>query len=116
MEWKDLEKLTIVKLREEALKHPEIMGVRGKDKAQLMDELSTLLGIEKPHVHFAEKVVHTKEDLKHKIKTLKVQRDKLLEAHDHKGLHEVRRQIHKLKHQIKKIELEDLHKASGKAK
>ncbi len=51
MDWKELEKMTIVKLREEALKHPDqIKGVRGKSKPQLMDELATVPGIEKPHV------------------------------------------------------------------
>jgi len=105
MDWKDLEKLTIVKLREEALKHPdEIKGVHGKSKAQLMDELAKVMGIEKPHIHLAEKVFHTKENLKHKIRDLKTQREKLIAAKDHKKLHEVRREIHKLKRQIRKIE------------
>ncbi len=105
MDWKDLEKMTIVKLREEALKHPdEIKGVHGKSKPQLMDELAALLGIEKPHVHFTETVVHSKEDLKHRIHALKAQREKLISAKDHKALHGVRREIHKLKRQIRKIE------------
>ena len=111
MEWKELEKMTIVKLREEALKH-EIKGVLGKSKAQLMDELAPVLGIEKPHVHFAEKVVHTKGDLKRKIRELKGERDKAIAAHDHKALHDIRRQIHKLKRQIKKIETQAVAKAS----
>jgi len=106
MDWKDLEKMTVLKLREEALKHSDIKGVHGKSKPQLMDEIAAILGIEKPHVHFAEKVIHTKGDLKHTIHKLKAQRDKLIEAKDHKAVHEVRRQIHRLKHQIRKIELE----------
>ncbi len=105
MDWKELEKMTIVKLREEALKFPEeIKGVHGKSKAQLMDELAKQLGIEKPHVHFAEKVVHDKSDLKHKIHELKARRESLIAAKDHKKLHETRREIHKLKRQIRKIE------------
>lgn len=104
MQWSDLEKMTVVKLREEALKHPEIQGVHGKHKPQLMEELSRILGIEKPHAHFAEKVIHTKGDLKKKIRELKVEREKLLGTQDHKGLHNIRRQIHDLKHQIRKIE------------
>lgn len=107
MEWKDLEKMTVLKLRDEALKHAEIKEVHVKNKPQLMDELARILGIEKPHVHFAEKVVHTKSDLKVKIRELKNQRDKLIEARAHnKVLHDVRRQIHRLKHQIRKIERE----------
>jgi hypothetical protein len=107
MDWKDLEKLTIVKLRDEALKHPEqIKGVHGKSKAQLIDDLAHILGIERPHVHFAEEVVHTKDDLKHKIHDLKAQREQLIAARDHKKLHEVRREIHTLKRRIRKIEHE----------
>ena len=109
MEWKDLEKMTVLKLREEALKFPEIEGVHGKNKEQLMDELAKALGIEKPHVRFAEKSVHTKSDLKHKIQELKSERDKLLHAQDHTKLHDVRREMHKLKHEIRKIEAKAAH-------
>jgi uncharacterized membrane protein YjjP (DUF1212 family) len=104
MEWNDLERMTILKLREEALKFPQIEGVHGKDKEQLMNELARILGIEKPHMHFADQVVHTKTELKHKIQELKIEREKLLDLHDHKKLHEVRRQVHELKHTIRKIE------------
>src|SRR5438105_13904984 len=109
MEWKDLEKLTVLKLREEALKFPQIEGVHGKSKERLLDELATILGIERPHVHFNEKVVHTKTDLKVKIHELKAEREKLLAAHDHQQLHEVRRQIHELKHTIRRIETKAAH-------
>jgi hypothetical protein len=44
MDWKDLEKMTVLKLREEALKYPEIVGVHGKNKEQLMDEIAKALG------------------------------------------------------------------------
>ena len=109
MEWKDLEKLTVLKLREEALKFPQIEGVHGKNKEQLMDEIATVLGIEKPHTHFADTIVHTKSDLKTKIHLLQAERDQLLQAHDHKKLHEVRREMHELKHQIRKLEAKAAH-------
>ena len=104
MQWKDLEKMTVVKLREEALKFPQVEGVHGKNKDQLMDELAPLLGIEKPHAHFSDNVVHTKSELKHQILELKKEREKLISTHDHQHLHDVRRQIHDLKHTIRKIE------------
>ena len=109
MEWKDLEKMTVLKLREEALKFPQIEGVHGKHKDQLMDEIAKALGIEKPHAHFGENVVHTKSDLKNKIKELKIEREKLLVVHDHKKLQEVRREMHELKHTIRKIEAKAAH-------
>ena len=40
MDWKDLERMTVLKLREEALKYPQIEGVHGKHKEQLMDEIA----------------------------------------------------------------------------
>ncbi len=109
MDWKDLEKMTVLKLREEALKYPQIEAVHGKHKEQLMDEIAKALGIEKPHSHFTDTVVHTKSDLKLKIQALKIEREKLLLAHDHKKLHEVRRQMHELKHTIRKIEAKAAH-------
>jgi hypothetical protein len=104
MDWKDLEKMTVLKLREEALKYPHIEGVHGKNKEQLMDEIAKALGIEKPHLHFTETIVHTKSGLKDKIRDLKVEREKLLQTHDHRKLHDVRRELHELKHTIRKIE------------
>ena len=109
MDWKDLEKMTVLKLREEALKYPQIEGVHGKHKEQLMDEIAKALGIEKPHAHFTETIVHTKSDLKQKIQELKTEREKLIQMHDHKKLHEVRRELHELKHTIRKIEAKAAH-------
>jgi hypothetical protein len=58
MNWKDLEKLTVLKLREEALKYSQIEGVHGKNKEQLMEEIAKALGIEKPRARFSETIVH----------------------------------------------------------
>ena len=71
MDWKDLEKMTVLKLRDEALKFPQIEGVHGKNKEQLMNELAHALGIEKPRLNFTENIVHTKSDLKQQIHLLK---------------------------------------------
>ena len=109
MDWKDLEKLTVLKLREEALKYPQIEAVHGKNKEQLMDEIAKVLGIEKPHTHFTETIVHTKADLKQRIHELKLQRDKLLAMHDHQKLHDVRREMHELKHTIRRLEAKAAH-------
>ena len=48
-----------------------------------------------------KKVEIDKPELKAKIKGLKVERDKALETHDHKELKKVRRQIHRLKHELR---------------
>jgi transcription initiation factor IIE alpha subunit len=113
MDWKDLEKMTVVKLREEALNYPQITGVHGKSKETLMDELAHVLNIEKPHVVYTSKVVHTKEELKHKIHELKGKREALIKAGAHRDLHELRREIHELKRRIKRIEFDAVHKATA---
>ncbi len=113
MEWRDLEKMTVLKLREEALKYPHIEAVHGKNKEQLMDEIARALGIEKPHAQFTETIVHTKSDLKHKIHELKAEREKVIQTHDHKKLQEIRRQMHELKHSIRRIETKAAKAAGG---
>lgn len=109
MEWKDLQKMTVLKLREEALKYPQIEAVHGKDKPQLMAELAAVLHIDKPHVTFSEQVNVSKSELKHKIHDLKLERDKLIAVHDDRKLHDVRREIHHLKHAIRRMEAHAAH-------
>lgn len=57
MDWKDLEKMTVLKLREEALKYPEIKGVHGKQKDQLLEEVAKALGLESKRI--ADSARHT---------------------------------------------------------
>ena len=110
MEWHDLERMTVVKLREEA-QEKGLAAVSGKNKAQLIEELAGALGIEEPHEELADSAAHSKVDLKRQLRELKSQRSKLIEAHDHKGLKEVRRKAHRLKRQIKTMHLEAQAKA-----
>ena len=111
MEWHDLEKMTVVKLREEA--HEKgIEGVHGKHKAQLVRELAAALGVERPQEALPEEVVHTKSELKGQIHELKAKRNELIAAHDHKGLTEVRRKVHGLKRKIRKMHLRTARQAS----
>lgn len=108
MEWHDLEKMTVVKLREEA--HEKgIESVHGKNKAELVEALAGVLGIERPHEELAKKEEDTKTSLKQQIRELRAERDQLLEAHDHKGLKDVRREVHRLKRKIRRIHLVAAH-------
>ena len=70
MEWHDLEKMTVVKLREEA-HEKDIKGVHGKNKAELIEELAGVLGIERPHDESTAATDHTKGALKKEIRDLK---------------------------------------------
>lgn len=116
MEWHDLEQMTVVKLREEA-QEKGLTAVSEKNKDQLIEELAGVLGIEKPHEELTNKTIHTKGDLKKQIQELKAQRSKLIEAKDNKALKELRRKVHDLKRQIKKMHLTaqhlTIHKKAG---
>ena len=104
MEWHDLEQMTIVKLREVG-QDKGITSLSGKNKAEQIEELAGVLGIEKPHEELTDTTVQSKSDLKRQLRELKSQRNQLIEAHDHKGLKAVRRKAHGLKREIKKIHL-----------
>ena len=60
MDWKDLEKMTVLKVREEALKYPEIQGVHGKHKEQLMEEIAKALHLESKRTELLRSTPHRK--------------------------------------------------------
>ncbi|MBI2881887.1 MAG: transcription termination factor Rho [Candidatus Tectomicrobia bacterium] len=106
MEKKDLEKLTVPKLREEALEHPDqIKGVHGMTKEQLVSALMEVLGIPEPkeegerpaRTGRVRKVARSRAELKKKIRVLKEERQKAHEAGEHKIAALLRRRIHVLK-------------------
>lgn len=104
MDARQLEKMTVVKLREEALKHPELKGVHGMGKAELVRALKQVLSLptdEKPKA--GEPTV---KDLKHRIRAVKADREKALAAKDKASLVGARKQIKRLKRRIRKIQSE----------
>ena len=117
---KDLEKLTTTKLRELALeKYPQIKGVHGMKKEELVETIKTLeieLGIREkeeakkashPEVkHKAkkkEKKVWAIPDAKAQVNALKGEREGALASKDEKKLQEVRSKIKKLKRIMRKL-------------
>ena len=79
----DLERLTVVKVREEAY-DKGIESASGKKTSQLIKELSGVLRIEKPREDLGDQAVQTKSTLKQQIHARKAQRAPLIETHDHK--------------------------------
>ncbi len=101
MELKDLEKLTVPKLREEAAKFEDIKGVHGLKKAQLIDLLCEKLDIHRPKT----KVVGIdKSVLKARIRDLKAKRE-AIPVGDHEALAEVRMRIKVYKRAIHRYTL-----------
>ncbi len=98
----ELKHSTLSQLKEIAkeMDHEAVEGFTQMNKDHLLQALCKALGIEM-HVHH-EVLGIDKASIKKQIKELKVERDKALEAHDHKQLKDVRRQIRKLKNKIRR--------------
>jgi len=91
---KPLIKMTVKDLREIAKEIPEITGVHGMKKDELIDALRTVKGIEAAPARTKAAVVG---DLKTDIRSLKVKRQQAIEAKDKKMATIYRRKIARLK-------------------
>lgn len=99
MELKDLEKMTVTKLREEVGKFDDVKGVSGMKKDKLIDIMCEKLDIHRP-----EKTVVgiDKAVLKARMRALKAERDKAAAAHDHEALANIRKRIKTYRRSIRK--------------
>jgi hypothetical protein len=91
---KPLEKMTAKELREVAKEIPEITGVYGMNKPELIREIKQARGIVEPTSKRADTSVR---EIKKKIKMLKGKRNAAREADDKKMAMIYRRQISRLK-------------------
>ena len=105
MELRDLQKMTVVKLREEGLKHSSITGVYAMDKAQLIMALAEIYGIDIEAATRAarEQFAAGKSSLKQEIHTFKGQRDAALLAHDATQVKQLRLHIKKRKRMLRRL-------------
>ncbi len=99
MNYEELHKLTVGRLRELAHDFPELEGVTGMSKAALIKVLCGKLNIEIPH-----KVVVglDKGAVKARIREVKKLRDEALAAKDKEALAKSRKQLHHLRHKLRK--------------
>src|SRR5436853_6406092 len=99
--YEQLKGKTVAELREIAkdVDHDAVRGYSQMNKEHLLPALCRALGIDM-HEHHAVQGIDT-AGIKAKIKMLKVERDKALDAHEHDKLKSVRRQIHHLNRQIR---------------
>ena len=105
MELRDLQKMTVVKLREEALQMGGFVGVHGMDKQQLIAAMAPRLGIDLEAATKAarEKFSGNKMAMKQEIRQLKVQRDAALEDHDMTAVAQARKSIKKYKRALRRM-------------
>ena len=100
--FQDLKHKTVAELKEIAkgIEHEAVKGYTQLNKELLLKAICTALGIDM-HVHH-EVIGLDKSKLKTEIKKLKLERDKALEAHDHKRLKQIRKQIKVFKNKLRR--------------
>ena len=100
--FQELKKKKVGELREIAkeMEHEAVKGYTQMNKDHLLHAICTALGLEE-HVHHEVKGMD-KSKIKAEIRVLKKDREKALEAKDHKQLKDVRTQIKKLKKTLRK--------------
>lgn len=100
--FQDLKHKTVADLREIAkgIEHEAVKGYTQLNKEHLLKAICTALHIDM-HVHHDVKGLD-KSKIKREIRKLKLERDKALEAHDHKKLKQVRTEIKRLKNKLRR--------------
>jgi DNA-binding IclR family transcriptional regulator len=100
--YEDLKKKTIDELRDIAkgIEHEAVKGYTQMNKEHLLPAVCKALGID-THGHHHVVVGIDKSAVKAKLRQLKAERAKALEAHDHRQLKQIRRHIHRLNRRIR---------------
>lgn len=96
---KPLEKMTVKDLREMAKDIPDIVGVHGMKKEELVDAIKDVKGIKDEPVKKADATIG---EIKKQIKALKTQRQEALESKDRKMATIYKRRISRLKKKSRK--------------
>lgn len=99
MDYQELQKTTVSRLRELAKEYPDVTGVSGMRKEQLVDTLADRMGIDKPH---KVAVGVDKASIKAQIRDLKKVRDQAIQAKDKGKMVSTRRELHQLRRQLRK--------------
>ncbi len=102
MDYHDLQKTRVADLREMMKEHlPEVTGVIGLKKDELITQLAVKLGIEEPHKHVAAGL--GKRAIKAEIREMKLKRQAALDAGDGAELKKYRRLIHRRKRRLRRM-------------
>jgi DNA-binding IclR family transcriptional regulator len=101
MTYEDLKKKTVAELRDMAkgLTHEAVQGYTQMNKEHLLPALCKALGIE--HTHHHVEAGFDKSQIKARMKMLRAERGKALEAHNSTKLRVVRTELRALNHRIR---------------
>ena len=99
--YEELKAKTVAELRDIAkdTQHDAVQGAMQMNKEHLLPALCKALGIDSREHHAAHGI--DKAAMKAQIRALKTQRNEALDAHDAERLRSLRRQMHRLNHQIR---------------
>jgi len=97
---KPLDKMTVKELKEVALEIPEITGVHGMNKSDLLSAIKAAKGIEE---EVKKKGSGTVREVKRKIKTLKIKQKEAAGEKNSKLATICRRRISRLKKKSRKV-------------
>jgi hypothetical protein len=105
MELRDLQKMTVLKLRDEAMQRTQLVGVNAMSKNELIKELAPIFGIDLEAATRAarERLVSDKTTLKQAIRAAKAERDAALSAHDAAATRQARLGIKKHKRALRHL-------------
>ena len=102
MDYHELQKTRVADLRDMMKEHlPDVTGLTGLKKDELVEQLAVKLGIEKPHKHVAAGL--GKRAIKAEIREFKLKRQAALEAKDYEELKKYRRLIHRRKRRLRRM-------------
>jgi hypothetical protein len=101
MTLQELQKMTVVKLREEAMKHPDVTGASGMKKDQLIALLAEKLGIETEKKKAA--IPATKFSIKKSLKDLKAMKQEAIEKQDKNAVSLCRKKIRTQRRHLRKM-------------
>ncbi len=105
MDYHELEKMTVIRLREEAKKYPDVKGVAGMKKEELIHILVERLGIVVPEKDKkSARAPIDKMTLKTKITELQAAKAAARAEHNRKRANVLRRRIHSIRRRIRKMD------------
>jgi len=100
MDLKTLERMTVIKLREEATKVPELSAIRGLNKDELIRAIAKAHGID---LSGRRRGGSVKTELKRQIRGLRSQISEVIQAKQSTELKKLRRHVKRLKAQTRRL-------------